>query len=98
MTIVKAFALIVASALICAFLGAGLGYAIGEFTPDVYRVMFSHPAAPEFSPVQLGIALGFCQGLVGGTFLGLVVIAILTWREVRLAQIQARPPAQDANR
>lgn len=82
-------------AFLCGVVGCGVGFFIGTFAPDAYRFLLYQPGAPEYSTVQFGVGQGLIQGLMAGAVLGVAVVWILAWREVRLAQAGAmgRDPA-----
>jgi hypothetical protein len=70
---------------VAAFAGAGavlgglLGFALGSFAPDLYRVWFgsgAHTGQRPYDPLQLGIGLGVLQGLVAGFVLGCVLLIV----------------------
>ena len=83
MTFGRAAGVISASAVVCAAVGAGLGAAIGKFSPDYYRAVFSKSA--DLDQVSLGFGLGLTQGLAVGLILGVVITGILTWQHIRLS-------------
>ncbi len=90
MTLTKAFAAVSASALACAAAGAAVGWTIGTLAPDAYRRWFSDGPSDEFSPVQVGIGLGLAQGLGAGVLVGIVIVAIVAWHDVRIAEQDPR--------
>ncbi|MFZ5830145.1 MAG: hypothetical protein ACOY3P_08655, partial [Planctomycetota bacterium] len=47
---------------------------------------FTNGHEPGFDPVSVGIGQGLTQGTVGGMLVGLVIVALLCWREVRFHQ------------
>jgi len=73
-TVVRDFAIIIASSLGFAAGGGGVGYALARVAPSYYRGVFSGGDAPGFDPVQVGIGLGVSQGLVAGLVVGSVVV------------------------
>ena len=84
MTVRLAFTTIIASAAIFAVIGGAIGYALGTFAPGYYRGVFSNGNEPGFDPVSVGLGQGITQGVTGGAAIGLLVIAILVWRECRI--------------
>lgn len=86
MTITRAFATLVGCTLLLAVIGGGIGYALGRFVPAYYRSVFEDGHDPRFDPVSVGLGQGLTQGTAGGVVAGLAVIALLSWREIRLAR------------
>ncbi|MBI3865465.1 MAG: BON domain-containing protein [Planctomycetia bacterium] len=84
MTIRKALATILGCILAGAAFGSALGYGIGKLAPEYYRAVFHAGMEPGFDPVSVGIGLGLTQGAPGGLFIGLVLVALFCWREIRL--------------
>jgi hypothetical protein len=70
----KAFAIVIAGAVLFSAAGGAIGYAIGRLAPGYYRVWFRASVGPDFDPVQLGLGLGLTQGFVGGIVGGLVIV------------------------
>ncbi|MHC4406687.1 MAG: hypothetical protein ACYTG0_44255, partial [Planctomycetota bacterium] len=63
MTLQKAVAVIVASTIVLALVGLGVGFALGKLVPEYYRSVFSGGRDPRFDPVPVGIGQGLTQGL-----------------------------------
>jgi hypothetical protein len=82
MTVLRSFTIIVLSALVCASVGSGLGFALGTWAPGLYRD-FRNRNDPNFDPVEKGIGLGVTQGLIAGLVIGCVVVLAVTWYESR---------------
>ena len=93
MTFARAIAAVLASALLFAAVGGGIGYALGRFNPGYYRTVFDAGREPRFDPVGVGVGQGLTQGMVGGVVAGLVVVALLCWRDVRLTRAAEATPA-----
>jgi hypothetical protein len=89
MTVRKALIAVFGCSLTCGIGGALIGYSIGRFLPGAYRSMFA-PAEPGFSPTAVGIGLGLPQGLFFGAVVGIAVVGIVTWYEVRIAEANRR--------
>ena len=62
-----------------------VGFSIGRFLPGAYRGMFA-PVDKNFSPIAVGVGLGLPQGIFFGAVIGVVVIGIVTWYEIRIAE------------
>ena len=69
-----------------AFLGATVGGLLGVLAPTYYQSVFSGPV----DPIPTGLGLGIAQGLILGGVVGLGIVGILTWREVKLREIESR--------
>ena len=87
MTVRKALTTIVGCAVACGVVGAFGGYCIGRYLPGAYRGLFA-PVAPDFSPIAVGVGLGLPQGVVFGAVIGVTVIGIVTWYEIRIAEMK----------
>ena len=83
MTITKGLTTVVATGLAFGVAGAIVGFLIGRFAPDFYRVAFHSHGMQPFDPQTLGFALGLVQGLMVGIGVGLVVVLAVTWSEKR---------------
>ena len=84
MTVVRGFAITIASGLGFGLFGAGLGYLLGSIAPDYYRTVFRIPPEVVVDPVQAGLGLGVTQGLVGGLVIGLVIVVAVAWYNSRM--------------
>jgi hypothetical protein len=87
MTVIRGFAIIVASGAAFAVGGGALGYSMARLIPSYYRGVFHGGDSPEFDPVQVGIGLGLSQGLIAGLVVGSVVV-------LAVALFQSRRPAK----
>ena len=88
MTVVRGFALIIASGVAFATCGGALGYTLAWIAPAYYRGVFQGGDAPEFDPVQVGIGLGISQGAIAGLVVGSVVVLAVAISGLR------RPPKE----
>ncbi|MCA9212823.1 MAG: hypothetical protein KDB27_07155 [Planctomycetales bacterium] len=84
MTVLRGFAITIASGVIFAVFGAGMGYFLGSFAPDYYRTVFRIPPGVSIDPAQAGLGLGVTQGLVGGLIIGLVIVVSVAWYNSRV--------------
>jgi hypothetical protein len=88
MTVVRGFAIIVASGMAFAVAGGLIGSTLARSMPGYYRAVFPGGERPDFDPVQVGIGLGTTQGLVAGLVVGSVVVlavALAGWRKTAAA-------------
>jgi hypothetical protein len=73
MSVVRAFAIIIACGAAFAIGGGALGYALACLMPSYYHSVFHGGESPAFDPVQVGIGLGVLQGLIVGLVVGSIV-------------------------
>lgn len=98
MTSKKALGIVLLWGVTFAVVGGLIGAALGLVAPDYYRSLLRDGHSPDFNPLQVGIGLGVTQGLASGIAIGLGVIALLVWREMRAAAAEAKNPTANANR
>lgn len=84
-----AFISVLVASITFACLGALTGATIGKVAPDYYRAVFLHGNLPEFNPIQVGTGLGAIQGFAAGIAISILVLAILSWRDIRIASIHS---------
>lgn len=82
MTIAKAILAVLVCMLIGAVIGGSVGFVIGFFTPQALEMQFR--LGNRFDPVQIGVGIGIPQGLMLGAAVGVVLVGILSWREVKM--------------
>lgn len=83
MTIIRALATVAACVLLFAVGGASAGWGLGRLAPGYYREVFSRGDEPNFDPVEVGVGLGLTQGISGGALLGVALVAIGGWLQLR---------------
>ena len=88
---------IITSGIAFAAIGGVLGYAIGTFAPDYYRIMFHIPPSIELDPVQAGLGLGLTQGLAAGLVIGLVIVVACAWYRSRLTNRSTEAKVEQGN-
>ncbi len=86
MTVERGFIITIISGLVFAAFGAALGYGIGTFAPDYYRIVLRVPPEMRFDTAQAGLGLGLTQGVAVGLVIGLVIVVAVAWYESRLAE------------
>jgi hypothetical protein len=87
MTVRTALATIAVSTALFASIGGGVGWAMGTFNPGYYRAVFRSGNEPWFDPVSVGVGQGVGQGTAGGAFVGLALVALFVWRDVRVRRL-----------
>ncbi len=75
----------------------GIGAFLGHITPGFFRQMLPLRDPATFNPMELGIGLGLTNGLGWGLAIGVILVAILAWKETRLARKEVRD-STDASR
>ena len=88
MTVVRGFAITIASGIAFALFGAGAGYFLGSVAPDYYRTVFRISPDISIDPAQAGLGLGVTQGLAAGLAIGLVIVVSVAWYNSRIAKTQ----------
>lgn len=86
MTVLRAFAIIIASGVFFSLAGGLLGLLLGMAVPGYYRAVFRHGNEPLFNPVEVGAGLGATQGLPGGVIVGVLVVFAVAWYNSRQRQ------------
>jgi hypothetical protein len=84
--VLKALATVVGTALGFGIAGTALGAFLGTVAPSFFRLTFGGRGRGELDPVELGLAMGLINGLIWGLVIGVLLVAILAWRETRLAR------------
>lgn len=80
----RGLVLIVLATLLFGLGGALVGLGLGALAPDYYRAVFDLP--PDRSVWQIGLGLGFTQGLLAGLAVGCVVLLASAWYRSRIRQ------------
>lgn len=70
---------------------------MGTFNPGYYRAVFHSGQEPWFDPVSVGIGQGVGQGVAGGAGVGLALVAIFVWRDVRVRRLAAMTGETDSS-
>lgn len=83
MTVTKGFLIAICSGVAGGALGTLIGFLLGQFAPDYYRLVFRMPRTVDLDPVQAGVGLGLTQGLGAGLIVGLVIVLAVAWYESR---------------
>ena len=86
MTVIRGFLITIASGAAFSVLGGAIGYAMGTFAPDYYRVVFRVPPSVQLDPAHVGLGLGITQGLAAGLFIGLVIVVAVAWYNSRITK------------
>ncbi|WP_149499649.1 hypothetical protein [Roseiconus lacunae] len=91
MSVVRGFAITIASGIAFALLGAGAGFFLGSVAPDYYRTVFRMPPDLSIDTAQAGLGLGVTQGLVAGLVIGLVIVISVAWYNSRIGVSPTAP-------
>jgi hypothetical protein len=83
MTVLRGFAIVIASVVAGALAGLGIGYSLGSWAPAYYRGVIRAGDSPNFDPVQVGIGLGLTQGAGAGLVVGCVIVLAVAWHNSR---------------
>lgn len=89
MTIRNSIGTVAGCVLMGACFGGSLGFGLAIFAPGYYRTVFRNPNEPQFDPTDIGVGLGLIQGTALGTVVGLVLVTVLCWQEIRRSQSSA---------
>src|SRR2546421_843035 len=81
MTVLRAFTIVILSALGFGLAGSAIGYTLGRVAPGYYRTVF--PNNPALIPEEVGLGLGLTQGVILGVVVGLVVVVAVAWYQSR---------------
>ncbi len=85
MTVLRGFAITIASGIGFGCLGAIVGRTLGLLAPDYYQVVLHIPPDLPLDPTQVGLGLGLTQGTATGVLIGLVIVVAVAWYRSRLA-------------
>jgi len=83
MTITKGLGTVAGCTVVCGALGGLMGYLIGRFAPGAYAAFFPPHHGEEISATEVGIGLGIPQGMLVGVAIGIIIVALVTWYEIR---------------
>ena len=93
MTLFKALATVVGTAIGFGIVGTGIGALMGTFTPGFFRhLMPLHDLENlnALSALELGIGLGIVNGLLWGLIVGVLVVAIVSGKEILMSRKDRR--------
>jgi multisubunit Na+/H+ antiporter MnhE subunit len=86
MNVVNALATVVGTGVGFGIAGTAIGAILGYVAPGFFRQMLPLRDPANLNPVEVGIGLGLTNGLGWGLAVGVLLVAILAWRETRLAR------------
>jgi hypothetical protein len=81
-TLTRAIVGVLVCMVIGAVIGGSVGFVIGFFTPQALELQFR--LGNKFNPVEIGVGIGIPQGLMLGAAVGVALVGILSWREVKM--------------
>ena len=96
MNLVKALATVVGMAVGFGVGGTAIGALLGHVAPGFFRQMLPLRDPANFNPVELGIGLGLTNGLGWGLAIGVLLVAIIAWKETRVARKEAQDRVNDS--
>ena len=94
MNITKALATVVGTALGFGVAGTGIGVFLGKVAPGFFRQMLPLRDPASFNPQEVGIGLGLTNGLGWGLVVGVLLVAIIAWKESRLTRKETQNRAK----
>ena len=86
MNLFKALATVVGTSIGFGIVGMGIGAFLGSFTPGFFRHLFPLRDLENFQPIELGVGLGLVNGLTWGLVIGVLIVAIISWKETRMSR------------
>ena len=86
MNVTKALATVVGTAIGFGAAGTAIGAILGKVAPSFFRQMLPLRDPANFNPLELGIGLGLTNGLGWGLVVGVLLVAIIAWKDTRLAR------------
>ena len=96
MNLTKALATIVGMAVGFGAAGTAIGALLGKVAPGFFRQLLPLRDPASFNPMELGIGLGLTNGLGWGLAVGVLLVAIIAWKETRLTRKEAQDKAKAA--
>jgi hypothetical protein len=95
-TLGRAFLTVAVSTAVCTAVGVGLGIFVGYVAPDFYAMWFRGGLPAGLDPVQIGIGNGVNGGVFCGVVVGLVIVGIVAYGDLRRMEVERfRPPAPE---
>ena len=89
MTLFRALATVVGTAIGFGFVGTGIGALMGTYTPGFFHHLMPLNDVENFNALnafELGIGLGIVNGLLWGLIVGVLVVAIVSGREILMSR------------
>ncbi len=96
MNVTKALTTVVGTAAGFGIAGTLIGMLLGKIAPGFFRQMLPLRDPGSFNPLELGIGLGLTNGLGWGVVVGVLLVAILAWKETRLVRKEAQEKANNS--
>src|SRR2546423_13213450 len=86
MTLTRAFVTVGLTTLVCGAVGTLLGYLVGTRAPTFYTGAYRYSG--PIDPVDVGIGQGLTAGLFTGVTIGILVVAVVAFFEIRKAALE----------
>jgi hypothetical protein len=96
MNVTKALATVVGTAVGFGAAGTAIGVLLGKVAPGFFRQMLPLRDPANFNPLELGFGLGLTNGLGWGLVVGVLLVAIIAWKETRLTRKEVQGKANDS--
>ena len=96
MNVTKALSTVVGTALGFGAAGTAIGVFLGKVAPGFFRQMLPLRDPASFNPQQVGIGLGLTNGLGWGLVIGVLLVAIIAWKETRLTRKETQDRVKDS--
>jgi hypothetical protein len=90
MTLTRALVSIAISTVVCTAGGVAAGAALGHWCPNYYQTVLRPRPGLVIDPVQVGVGFGLNAGAFTGVLVGIVVVAIVAYFELRVRLEQIR--------
>jgi hypothetical protein len=94
MNVNRALATVAGTGIGFGIAGSLIGALLGRIAPGFYQQMLPLRDPVHFNPVEVGIGLGLTNGLGWGLAIGVLLVAIIAWKDTRLARKEPQDGAK----